>query len=958
MKTKTAFKLIFFACMAALTHTAAAQQKRYIPDALSCEHYTNPLGVDIQTPALSWVIKSLSPAARGMHQTAYQLLVAASEKNLKAGKGDVWNTGKIASDQMNQIAYSGKPLVSGRKYWWKVRIWDEKGQASNWSAPAFWVMGILTDKEWGADWISAAGAEKYAHEYKSAKTDFNLKRDLPEYRANKPALTDLNFSSMLVRKSFPVKPALTRAVINISGLGQYELSVNGKKVGDQILSPGWSDYRKTVLYDTYDITSQLKSGANSIGIMLSNGMYNITPDSVRYVKFLSSYGPLKVIASLKLEYADGSVQVIGTDKSWKVSPGPVTYSNLFGGEDYDARLEPAGWNTAWFKKATGWANAVICPSPGGALKGLSCAAPPVKVIESLSPVKIIKLRPDLWVYDLGQNASVMPKISVKGAKGAFVRIIPSELLAPDGTVDRSSVTQDGVRPAWWQYTLASDKPEKWFPKFFYQGGRYLQVELRPAPGDNSLPVIETLQGEVVHSSAKPIGSFSCSNDLFNRVYALVRWAQRSNMMSIMTDCPHREKQGWLEECHLNGPALRYNFDMAPLFRKVMNDMNDSQLSSGLVPNIAPEFFHASADPNNAFRNSPEWGSSFIIIPWQQYLFSGDISLMRTYFPNMKRYVAFLESTAKDNILQTGLGDWYDIGPKPAWGSQLTPESFTATAIYFYDNQIMAKMAALLGMKADAETYARKAEAIRMAFNKAYFKAATNSYATSSNTTYAMPLYLHIADPENRNALIKNLVADIRKQGNSFNSGEVGYRYLLGALSDEGSSDVIYDMNNQSDRPGYGYQLKMGATALTEKWDAGVGSFGSQNHFMSGEISQWFFEGLAGIGVDESGAGFRKMIIKPAVVGNLTWVKGSYQTVSGMVNTNWERQANQFSLKVTIPPNTAATIYVPAANAQTVKESGQPAVAANGVKFIRYENGLVVYEVASGSYHFQSILQKL
>jgi alpha-L-rhamnosidase len=278
MKTKTAFKLIFFACMAALTHTAAAQQKRYIPDALSCEHYTNPLGVDIQTPALSWVIKSLSPAARGMHQTAYQLLVAASEKNLKAGKGDVWNTGKIASDQMNQIAYSGKPLVSGRKYWWKVRIWDEKGQASNWSAPAFWVMGILTDKEWGADWISAAGAEKYAHEYKSAKTDFNLKRDLPEYRANKPALTDLNFSSMLVRKSFPVKPALTRAVINISGLGQYELSVNGKKVGDQILSPGWSDYRKTVLYDTYDITSQLKSGANSIGIMLSNGMYNITPD--------------------------------------------------------------------------------------------------------------------------------------------------------------------------------------------------------------------------------------------------------------------------------------------------------------------------------------------------------------------------------------------------------------------------------------------------------------------------------------------------------------------------------------------------------------------------------------------------------------------------------------------------------------------------------------------------------
>ncbi len=956
MKAKIILKLAFIVCISAFTHKATAQQNKYIPDVLSCEHYTNPLGVDVQTPALSWILKSSSPLARGMRQTAYQLLVAGSAENLKANKGDIWNPGKIASGKTNQVTYLGKPLLSGRKYWWKVRIWDEKGKPSAWSAPAFWVMGILDSKEWKAGWISAAGAEKYAHEYKSAKTDFNLKRDLAEFRANKPAPSDLNFSSMLLRKSFPVQPALTRAVINISGLGQYELSVNGKKVGDQIFSPGWSDYRKTVLYDTYDITGMLKKGSNVIGIMLSNGMYNIMPDSVRYVKFLSSYGPLKVIATMKLEYADGSVQVIGTDKSWQVSPGPVTYSNLFGGEDYDARLEPADWNTAYFKKAGGWATAINSPPPGGALKGLSCAAPPVKVIESLNPVKIMKLRPGLWVYDLGQNASVMPRITVKGTKGAFVRIIPSELLATDGTVDRRSVTQDGVRPAWWQYTLASDRPEKWFPKFFYQGGRYLQVELHAAPGDTVLPTIEALKGEVVHSSAKPIGNFSCSNELLNRIYTLVRWAQRSNMMSIMTDCPHREKQGWLEECHLNGPALRYNFDMAPLFRKVMNDMSDSQLGNGLIPNIAPEFFHASPDPTNAFRNSPEWGSSFIIVPWQQYLFSGDISLMRTYFQKMKRYVAFLESTAKGHILQTGLGDWYDIGPKPAWGSQLTPESFTATAIYFYDNQIMAKMAALLGMTADAETYALKAEAIRVAFNNEYYKANTNSYATGSNTTYAMPLYLNIANPENRTALIKNLVADIRKQGNSFNSGEVGYRYLLGALSDEGASDVIYDMNNQSDRPGYGYQLKMGATALTEKWDAGVGSFGSQNHFMSGEISQWFFEGLAGIGVDESGAGFKKIIIKPAVAGNLSWVKGSYQTVSGTVYTNWERHAGQFSLRVNIPPNTGAKIYLTATSVQSVRESGKPAGDARGVKFMGYENEVAVYEVTSGNYYFQSAIQ--
>lgn len=937
-------------------YTADAQQSRALPQELHCEDFVDPLGVDLKNPVLGWTIKQLSPKLRGLRQTAYQVLVASSAGHLMQNKGNLWDTGKISSDQMNQITYAGAELASGGKYWWKIRIWDETGVVSDWSAPAFWVMGMLNQDDWKAKWISAAGAEKFAHQYRSAKSDFNLKRDIAEFRAHQPAASDLNFSSMLLRKSVAIKPKLKRAIIHVSGLGQYELSVNGKKVGDGVLSPGWSDYTKTVLYDTYDVTTQLKVGANAIGIMLSNGMYNIQPDSVRFVKFLNSYGPLKVIASLKLEYTDGTVQVVGTDRTWKVLPGPVTYSNFFGGEDYDARLASEGWDTPVFQENKNWAPAIFATAPGGVLKGLSCAAAPIKAIERLEPVKVVKVKPNTWVYDLGQNTSVMPEIKVRGAKGAFVRIIPAELLHPDGTVDRSSATQDGVRPAWWQYTMASGQPEKWFPKFFYQGGRYLQVELFAAPGDTVLPVVEQLTGVVVHAAAKPIGSFSSSNDLFNRIYSLVRWAQRSNMMSIMTDCPHREKQGWLEQYHLNGPALRYNFDLLPMFRKIMNDMSDSQLENGLVPNIAPEFFYASSDPNNGFRNSPEWGSSFILVPWQQYLFAGDLSLMRTYFPKMKRYVAFLESTAKDHMLHTGLGDWYDIGPKPAWGSQLTPVSFTATAIYFYDNQVMSQMATLLGRKEDAAMYAEKAELIRTAFNKAFFKTENTSYATGSNTTYAMPLFLNIAAPENRKALVENLVQDIRKQGNSFNSGEVGFRFLLGTLANEGYSDVIHDMNNQSDRPGYGYQLKLGATALTEKWDGGVGSFGSQNHFMSGQINEWFFTGLAGISLDESGPGFRKILIKPAIVGDLNWVKGSYQTVSGLVSTEWERKGNQLFLDVTIPPNTDATVYVPAINPSSITENGKSPVTVEGVKFIRYENGQAVYKVLSGSYHFRSALK--
>ena len=759
---------------------------------------------------------------------------------------------------------------------------------------------------------------------------------------------------MLIRKEFTVKPRIQRAIIHVCGLGQYELSINGMKVGDYLLSPGWSDYRKTVLYDTYDVTQQIKTGINAIGLMLSNGMYNIQPDSVRYVKFLNSFGPLKAIVHLLLEYSDGTVQSIGTDTTWQVSPGPVTYMNLYGGEDYDARLEPDGWNRPEFKTDSRWSAALECPGPGGELKGLSCAAPPVKAIEKEEPVREIRINSTTRVYDLGQNASVMPRITIKGTKGSTIRIIPSELLKPDGTVDRSSATQDGVRPAWWQFTLATDSSRIYFPKFFYQGARYLQVELFAASGDTILPVIEKLNGVVVHTSATAIGTFSCSNDLFNRIYSLVRWAQRSNMVSVITDCPQREKMPWLEQCHLNGPSLRYNYDLQTLFGKCMNDMANSQLEDGFVPNIAPEFFNAGGESeSNGFRNSPEWGSSFIIVPWQQYLFSGDVSLISRYYEKMKKYIAFLDASASGNILNFGLGDWYDIGPKAPWGSQLTPVSFTATAIYFYDYQIMANMATIKGKTADAKRFGQKAEAIRQSFNKEFYNTEKGIYSTGSNTTFAMPLFLKIAEPQNRKGLIEKLVAEIRNRNNSFTSGDVGYRFLLKVLAEEGYSNVIFDMNNQSDRPGYGYQLKMGATSLTEKWDAGVGSFGSQNHFMLGQINEWFFNDLAGIGVEADGAGFRKISIKPMVVGDLTWVKGSYQSVSGLITTEWKLGKGVFTLDVLIPANTTASIYIPAKTERNVTESGKQINKTNGVKFIKMKKEYAIYEIGSGSYHFES-----
>ncbi|MFT3751632.1 MAG: family 78 glycoside hydrolase catalytic domain [Paludibacter sp.] len=924
-----------------------------VPGNLRCDFFRNPLGIDVASPSLSWIIRP-AVGARNVRQTAYQILVASSVEQLQANDADIWNSGKVKSDRMGSVNYAGKQLQSGQTYWWKVRIWGSTGKESRWSEPANWTMGVLSPADWKAKWISAAGAEKYAHQYKSAKNDFNLRRDLPEFRAFAPKPTDPNFSSMLLRKEFSNASVLKKAVVHVSGLGQYELFINGSKTGDYLLAPGWSFYPKTVLYDTYDVTSQIKTGANAIGLILGNSMYNIQPDSVRYVKFLGSFGPLKAIVQLQLDYEDGFRKIITSDKSWQVSPGPVTYSNFYGGEDFDARLLPAGWNQPDFKTDQRWTSAIECGGPGGELKGLSCTSAPVRGIETLNPVKITQLKPNVWVYDFGQNTSIVPEITVKGSVGAAVRMIPAELLNPDGTVDRASATQDGVRPAWWQYTVASgNQSAHWLPQFFYQGCRYLQVELFPAEGDSVLPVVEKLNAVVVHSSAEPIGTFACSNELFNKIYQLVRWAQRSNMMSILTDCPQREKQGWLEQYHLNGPSLRYNFDLSTNFRKAMNDMADCQLENGLIPNIAPEFFIVTPDVNNGFRNSPEWGSSFIIVPWQQYLFTGDVSLLRRYYGLMKKYVAFLDASSKNDIISAGLGDWYDIGPKPAWGSQLTPVSFTATAIFFYDNQIMSQIASVLGYKEDAMFYEKRAESVRQSFNKAFFNPEKGIYATGSNTTCAMPLFLNMVDEKDRKTLTDSLVSDIRRRGNAFTSGEVGYRFLLGALAQEGYSDLIYAMNNQTDKPGYGYQIKKGATSLTEKWDAGVGSFGSQNHFMSGQINEWFFHDLLGIGVAADGAGFRKSIIKPMPVGDLKWVKGSYETASGTIRVEWRRENGIFDLKLNIPANTSATVYIPAKTEKMVTENGIRAAKSNGVKFLRMEKGLTVYAVGSGEYHFEA-----
>ncbi|WP_415909556.1 family 78 glycoside hydrolase catalytic domain [Oleiharenicola sp. Vm1] len=717
-------------------------------------------------------------------------------------------------------------------------------------------------------------------------------------------------ATLLARREFAVKPALRRALVHVSGLGHYELSINGHRVGQDLFSPGWTTYEKVVLYDTHDVTALVRAGGNAIGVTLGGGMFNVRAG--RYVKLESRFRPLMVIAQLRLEYADGSVEFVGTDEQWQVRPGPITFSNMYGGEDYDARLEPTGWDRPGYA-AQDWARAAVTPGPGGELRGASHAPPPVRTFDVLAPASVRALRPGVTVYDLGQNVSLMPRLRVRGPAGSVVRIIPAELLGKDGAVDRGSCSR-GTGEAWWQYTLAGrPEGEEWFPKFFYHGSRYLQVEVAAADGAATLPVVDSLVGVVVHTSSPPAGDFACSNELFNRVRTLVRWAQRSNLMSVITDCPHRERLGWLEQYHLNGPALRYEFDLTRLYAKTFDDMEAAQTADGLVPDIAPEYVIFS----QGFRDSPEWGSALILAAWQHYQFTGDERPLRRHYAAMCRYVDYLRSKSADRLLSHGLGDWYDIGPKGPGRSQLTPIPLTATATYFEDLKTLAAIAILLGKPADAQKFTAEAAEVKGAFNRAFFHADRGSYATDSQCGNAMPLVFDLVEPAARPRVVDALVRDIQARG--LTAGDVGYRYLLRALAEGGRSDVIYALNNQSEKPGYGYQLAHGATSLTEAWNAGRGS--SQNHFMLGQITEWFYHDLAGIQPDPAGPGFQKIVIRPAIVGDLTWVKASYQSPRGPIAVAWKRDGRAVTLDVTVPVNATATVHVPGEAAPRTVGSG-------------------------------------
>jgi alpha-L-rhamnosidase len=919
-----------------------------VPVDLRCEYLKDPLGMDEVRPRLTWRVEgggrktevengkseigNLKDTPRGVKQVAYQILVASSEERLARDEGDLWDSGKVESDQSLHVEYAGKPLSSRMECFWKVKVWTASAlnpeprtlNPSSWSAPARWTMGLLAPAEWQAKWIGAP-------------TD------------------DMVEPAPMFRKTFSADKKIKSAMVFVSGLGYYELRLNGAKVGDHVLDPKFTRYDRRALYVTHDVTGQVKRGGNVLGVMLGNGWYNYHTGNAWIFDAAPWRAKPKLLLQLELEFTDGTRQTVVSDESWRYATGPVRFDGMLNGDVYDARLERDGWDAPGYDDAA-WAAARVVDAPKGALTAQRMQ--PIRVTRVIKPVRVTQPKPGVYLYDLGQNIAGTARLTVTGPAGTEVKLQYAERLHDDGTLNQGNMSRFCKTGEFQteRYTLKGEGTEVWNSRFMYHGFQYVQVT--GFPGE---PKPENLEALVMHTDVDRVGAFESSNELLNRIQQATRWSYVNNLHGHPTDCPNREKNGWTGDAHLAAETGLYNFDTPAMYTQWMLDFQDEQKPTGELPGIIP-----TGGWGYAWGNGPAWDSAYILIPWYLYQYHEDARILARHYGNMKRYVDYLTTRARNGIVSFGLGDWC-----PA--KTVTPANVTSTAYYYVDAMILARSAELLGKTDDAAKYTRLADTIRSAFNREFLDRKTKRYANGSQTALSCALYQGLVDPADREAVVEHLVTEVERRNNHLDCGILGAKYLLHALSENGHADLAYRVATQTTFPSWGHWIQQGATTLWENWNGE----GTHNHVMFGDISAWFFNTLAGIRLDPSAPGFKRIIIKPSVlalsgvegVGDLTWVKCHYDSMYGRIVSNW-RIAPSTSLlrpgsgqvragggalvmEVEIPPNTTATVFVPATEASLVTESRRPAAEAPGVRFLRMEPHAAVYAVSSGRYVFQS-----
>lgn len=848
---------------------------------------------------------------RGECQKAYRVMAARSLEQLEHNEADLWDTGMVQSDTSLYIPYGGKCLKSGQRCYWKVCVLGRDGRVSPWSSPAFFEMGLLEEKDWKARWITSP------------------------YGGSEPSAI---VPAPLFRKSFILEKEIVSARVYLCGLGYHELYLNGRKIGDEVLAPAFTRYDRTVLYNTYDITEAILPGENVIGVILGNGFYNSFTEDVWDNGHASWRHQPKLIAQVHLTYADGQQQVIASDSTWKVSKGPIVMDAVRNGEQYDARLEKAGWSCPGYRDEE-WEQARFVRSPGGTLKSFQMT--PIRVTETIRPVSLREAAPGVWVYDLGQNISgwVRLQVSAPGAAGNEITLKYAEKLKADGTIDQSNI-DTFVNTGEFQtdkYITKGGEIETWEPRFTYHGFQYIQMT-----GFPGTPSLDSLCGRVVHTDFQSCGEFTCSNELLNRIQTCARWSTLGNYHGIPTDCPHREKNGWTGDALLSAEQVLMNFDPASAYTKWMKDFLDVQRPSGQVPGVVPTGFWGYN-----WGSGPAWDSAMILIPWYLYLYCGDLSILEVLYDGMKRYLEFMTSMSEDFLLNFGLGDW--CPPVGGPDAHKCPTVVTDTAYYFVDADTVAKCAALLGKTEDAARYTELAASIREAFRRNFLDTETGIVTGHCQTSQACALYQGLVDEEEKARVLEKLVEQVEVQNRHIDCGILGAKYLLHTLTEMGRADLAYAIATQTSFPGWGHWMEQGATTLWETWNGDS----SRNHHMFSDISAWFYKELAGINPDPEKPGFRHVILRPNPVPGLDKVECSHQSPYGRIECSWQVENNRFTARVEIPANSHATFYLPSPYTKNVMESGIPAAESQGIQVNQNATGIISLSLESGSYRISA-----
>ncbi len=891
---KTILSLLLFVAFSAFAHAQLRVQK------LLCENLTNPIGIDEIQPRFSW---RLSGEGRNLKQTAYELKVLSGSKA-------VWNSGKVNSDQSVFVEYAGKALEAGKKYTWQVKVYDQNGKAGAWSEPAFFRMGMISKNNWKAQWI-VPGFEE-----------------------------DSLRASPLFRKQFKNTKKIIAATANITSHGMYEAFINGKRVGDAYLTPGWTSYSTRLQYQSYDVSSLLQKGDNAIGVVLGNGWYR---GIMGFSNQKDIYGKdLALLFQLEIEYSDGSKEQIITDGSWKSSTGSIVYSEIYNGETIDARKEKAGWNTANYDDRD-WTPVKEASFTKDNL--IATENEPVKKQEVFHPIKILSTPKGEKVIDFGQNLVGWVVMKVKGKSGDRIVLSHAEVLDKQG-----NFYTDNLRAARAQntYILKGGEEETFEPHFTWQGFRYLRVEgISGELNPNNFTAV------ALYSDMETSGTFKSSNPMVNQLQHNIRWGQRGNFLDVPTDCPQRdERLGWTGDAQVFSRTAAFNMNVHSFFSKWLKDLEADQVE-GQVPHVVPNII----GKNNV--NSTGWADAATIIPWNMYLAYGDKKVLETQYSSMKAYVESIRRIAKNDLWNSGshYGDWLYFRPVDDDNdgrSAVTDKSLIAQCFYAHSTQLLINTARILNRQDDVQQYTELLKRIKTAFMSEYVSP-NGRLSSGTQTAYVLALNFDMLPENQRKQAAERLAQNIKNYGH-LTTGFLGTPYLCHVLTRFGYNDLAYKLLLNDKFPSWLYPVRMGATTIWERWDGikpdgtfqsvGMNSF---NHYAYGAIGDWMYRKMVGIDTFEDGVGYKHIRIQPHIGGGFSHAAASLETYYGKISNEWKLENGNLKMDVSIPVNTVATVYVPAKAASEITESGKP---VSNEQISGNEDGYIMLKIGSGDYHFE------